>query len=337
MHELAAKFGNYCMRGDDVGMAALMISRVVTFAIVVAMTIRCSPQTFFDTLFVIAMAHYILSVVYSAKSFKSALKSPRRFIPLAALVGAAVAMWEFGFSLVLLFLPHHIFNEVYCSKNEMSARGIKVDPALITSGLTLHAFIFMRLAAMEQFGPIPLNDDVVTAGMIISAGWFAGALWSMKSELRNFWFFAVVISSEVVSSIALSIQAGTLRNYFYQLILFHVVFWIFYPLTKQLGQRDFGGAGRYVAANIAALAFAFAISPLSPLAVHCSSFVWHQLFFLFSMVHIMMSFAASRANPMWVIKLTQGAATATTVKSSVPVVEKIAQVDSRLKETAASR
>jgi hypothetical protein len=282
-------------------MPTISLVRIAAFLATVAVSAATNQTDFVRIVIYLGLAHYGLSVWYARKNLKLVLSHPVRAVSLTGAV--AFAFWSYvNFTnLILWFLPHHVFNEVYLTKKQLLSDNCRVTGTLLLSAIALNSVIYAKVLGLHQFGDVVVGDNLILSGLAISLTCF---LFSLYKWYRLHGIIRTIDACcvEVIGLAALLISKQTSVS-FLHIILYHVIFWALYPLVDMYRARNTSGALAYLKANVGAVTALILVGPLSVPWWHLSDSQLYQLFLLASFVHIASSYMLSRAQPEWIWKL----------------------------------
>jgi len=249
--------------------------------------------------FTIGMAHYVLSTFYARHNIAASLSRFPSSLRLVGLTAVAAWLWWVGYQLVIIFTPHHVFNEVYMTKKELPC--LKFPPTYIPSAIVLNTLLYCQFVSLMQFCPIYISNQVIAGVTVVAIIWFIFN-WLALVPLMSKKYLIDACSGEL-GGIILVLLAGPGQITFYQVVLYHFALWAMYPLAGYWKTKSVDRIGSYLLVNVAVFSGAILLSPQSPLPWHFSLDAWYKLFYGFSFFHIITSFGLSRAQPEWLCRL----------------------------------
>nr|CAA9213311.1 putative membrane protein [uncultured Armatimonadetes bacterium] len=255
--------------------------------------------------FSLGFGHYLLSLLYAKKQIARVVREPQTLAACAVLVAGAGALYVNGFSLVIYFGVHHVFNEVY-----LLGRAVRLDDGadarrLRLWSILLNFFIYFGLLRHHaELGFVPRETlvNVLLAGLAVGYPAFFFYLLRLRRSLTTAQL--VDLCTFEVLGFLLLVVSCFVNIWFVQIVFYHFVFWALFPLPRMAAQGR-GPALTYVALNVAATAFFLLLSPLALLPVHLSAGQWDAQFRFWSYLHITLSFALSTAHPAWITRWFQ--------------------------------
>lgn len=156
-------------------------------------------QRLVDAVFTIGMAHYVLSTFYARRNIAAAMSRAPSVIGLAGLIAAGVWLWNIGFQIIVAFLPHHVFNEVYMTKRELPS--LQAAPNFILSAIVLNSLLYSQFVDLAQFCPIYIPSDLMRGATFVALIWFA-LNWLMLARAMS-WKHLIDACSLEVAGVAI--------------------------------------------------------------------------------------------------------------------------------------
>jgi hypothetical protein len=286
-------------------MAAHSFIRIAAFVAVVAVSAATNGDNRFIVFTtILALSHYILAAIYSRKQFINATARPRPAVLFVLLIVAAVALYKTrALPLVLIFLPHQIFNEVYLAKQVLFP-GFKTDMRSLTAAsLILNTLLYCQMARFHHWHGIHFGSEILLPLATLSGFWFGFELWKRRRYLG--WRGICNASVFELLGVTAVVIGSQYPITIWQLIAYHFIAWGFYPLVKMWDRHRPSAAVKYVLLNVITLAGVTLITPAGGLPWHLNQTVVDQLTVFFAILHIMISFATSRAQPEWIWRIFQ--------------------------------
>lgn len=274
-----------------------------------------SDRPYLAIIFSITFGHYLLSVIYARNQITRIVQQPSVLVMCLGLLAVVCGLFFSGFSLLIYFAVHHVFNEVY-----LLSRSVPVsDPEgrrLRTSSIILNFFIYFTILRKDLLilpFPSMVPHDVewtrslayrvltflLVVNLVASYAAFATCVARVRKRVSR--GELIDICSFEIAGLALVILSCFVKIRFLDLVLYHVVFWAMFPLPGML-KKSAGEAWQYVALTIATTAVFLLISPISSVSFRLSEDQWWSQFYFWGYFHITMSFALSRAHPAWIVK-----------------------------------
>jgi hypothetical protein len=244
----------------------------------------------------LALAHYLLGLVYSQRQVKEAVSAGFRGLwPLALLVGVALVFHSERVPPVAWYLGiHHAFNEAYLDA-DLSGPAARVRGALRGSSALVHLLLYLAMFRNPGLEAVP-RSALVGAALLAVAVHIARTLTWPGSDVR---VFLQTCGGEAVALLGLALSF-VFRVSLVELIYYHVIFWTIYPVLRWRTEPQ-RKLVLYGVTTVATTLFFVAVSPLSPIGLKMRDFM--TLFLLGSYLHISLSFALSNANPAWIVRL----------------------------------
>ncbi len=288
--------------------------RAISIGAVIACHKVMSLDQQVNLVFCLILSHYFLSFVASRKiAFEKARQwkqigaaSGILFIGMASLI---IFDWPI---MVFVFGAHHVFNEVYIQQRGMTESSVPTH--LRALSVLLEALIY--LAATRSDVEALLDVQVDTYAYILPIALVSGTtlLVSIRAGRDN------IHIRQNLLYLALGL-AGTALSFwtdvsgFDYLLLYHYVWWFFFPLKKMVAEKSVQKISLYLAWNLVLSATVF---PLTPLGLNSVSLTWDSFNWLSRVggyFHILSSLALSNAHPQWIRSRFQGAAPTSQLKS----------------------
>jgi len=243
----------------------------------------------------LGFSHYALALLYSTRAARPVLTQPHSLAALGVVIAAGTYLYLNLFPLYIYFGVHHVFNEVYMRRRLIPGELNTV--ALRTSAVVLHViayFLLLRAQAIAASGYLP----VVLAGLVAAAGVYVSTLVRGRRALSiSQWIDLTAFEVIVLALVPLAfVYPFTLE----QVVCYHFIFWILYPLRRLTGSGP--ALGVYMILTVASIAVFLLISPLGPLTLRVPVRSFVDQFILWSYVHITLSFALSAAHPDWITR-----------------------------------
>jgi hypothetical protein len=245
-----------------------------------------------------AFVHYLLALFYSRKRLFNIGYGKPLFMAIITMAGGWF-LYINEFSLLIYFGVHHVFNEVYLTNRLITSVDTKLRKGLLVSAMLLNACIYA--VVLRNYPEISWINDGLLFGLLVA---------SVVAFFYYFLLLKAAAGSRDVSGLAtlecmglvlvvISFFVDIRLNY---IVLYHFIFWFFYPMSM-FRQRGSAGLGGYVAASVGLLVLFVAVSPISPIAdldKGLSEHYFTQQFIFWSYLHITLSFIVSDAHPLWI-------------------------------------
>lgn len=203
------------------------------------------------------------------------------------------------FSLVIFFGIHHVFNEVYLVNRSLAQEDNRSFIFYRTASIVLNFFIYFVILR-DQPGLQFINPDILLGGLIASYVVFAFSLLRIKKHLNG----RELIDSFAFELIGLGLVVLSyfVRIGFIEIVLYHFIFWVFYPIQKfnSLGKAPLF---QYLGLTLFCTVLFLVLSPVGVFNYPQSGSIFYSQFVLWSYIHITSSFALSSAHPAWITRL----------------------------------
>lgn len=255
-----------------------------------------TPQEFRMTVFVLAFAHYFMALWYSRNHWKNIFRSTRVLLASTGVLLAGALLYQFHFPIVIYFAIHHAFNEVYMMERTVDGFRRPSWKVFRASAVAFHLFAYgMILHQQAVLAQLPIA--FYCAGLALSLVAYLYGLSRVVHELdRKTLIDFALFDAGILLLAGLSM---IYRFSFAQVILYHFLYWTFYPLGKMMnGPRQ--GLWQYGALTMVAIAFFYALSPMSFLESAMSVKEFTHQFVMWGYVHITVSFILSTTQPAWI-------------------------------------
>lgn len=256
--------------------------------------------------FAIGFGHYALSYIYASKQIGEVFRHKSTVLSTGLLVAFGLSLWMADLPLVLFFLPHHVFNEVYLTSR---ALGTPEGPAAgrwRLCSVILHSLLY--IAILLPYDPYFSTKQhlfpptILFATLALAYIAFFVVLWRVRSD----WTprrLADACSFEVLAGSALALPwIFGITVDFVDVVFYHFAFWALWPVKGMLAKSP-RAAGNYVALTIALTAFFIFISPRGMVRYELFGSWYGDQFILWSYIHISTAFALSNAFPAWIVRM----------------------------------
>jgi hypothetical protein len=287
--------------------------RIAAFATVAAVAAVLSHEQMIAFVMTYSIAHNVMAFVYSRKQLAAALTSPR-YAP--GVIGLTVgAVWLARvISLTTIFMPHYVLNEVFLEKRHLSRR-------FIASALVLNSLLYFEISRVHKFFGFALNEAWMDKALLAALAWFGvnaiqlAARTGLRATVNTTMFEILGIAGWCISMVY--------PTSIWHVVAYHIVFWTYYPLERMARTRGAGGAARFVGLHAAVFAAVLSMHPILNLPWHLSKATMWQAMLYTTFLHIMLTFATSKAHPDWIVRIFQPRVAARPMVSSpVPVLMK---------------
>lgn len=275
------------------------IVRTTSILITALLTVLLSDYRIWQTLvFSLGFSHYAMSLYYSRRQATRVLGQPSSYLPLAITLMFGGLLYLKNFPLVVFFAVHHVCNEVYMLKYSDRVEAHPKLPYLRASSLFLQSFTYAVILHDHralQFLDLPF----LYGGLALSLASFVYFLTALSPSMTR--RELIDASSFEVTGLLLVGLSSFVQITFLQIVCYHFVLWIIYPMEK-IGAGGSGELVGYLGWTIGLTAFFFALSPLGALGSPASASVYYPQFVLWSYIHISTSFALSSGHPGWITR-----------------------------------
>ena len=278
-------------------MPVLSLIRVVSISSVALIAMQLPDETTFKSVvFSVGFGHYFMALLYSKRQISQVLGQTYSYLPLAAVLIAGTALYQYEYPLVIYFAVHHAFNEVYVLDHPIAGKNSSELKGFRASGIFLHLFVYFLILRDRpdlQF----LDTRFLLIGLAVSSLSFIYFLNSIRGSMK----ISEMIdhcSFELIG-LFLATVSFFIEITFMQIIFYHFMFWILYPMPRVL-KRGRSELLRYFILTLVITVPFIMVSPLGIYSydLYTSPFFAH--FMMWSYLHITISFALSEAHPSWI-------------------------------------
>ena len=272
----------------------LTLIRFASIALTAAILAAFADGSWFLPLvFSLGMAHYALSLRYSASRVVALGHRPTALAGAALLTGAAVVLYAVPVPLVLCFGVHYAFNEGYAGRKlRLGAHGSR--EGLFPHAAALHGAAYAAVLRHDLgalVSPAVLLGIFAAAYMSFATRLLRGVDASPRELGRDFTF-------ELLSPLAVVVSMFW-RIRFFDVLLYHYAFWTLFPmLTRRRPTRWYL---EYVGSAVVATLLGLAVLPLGVFGAGGTALYMNQFIF-WSYLHITASFALSDLHPTWILR-----------------------------------
>jgi hypothetical protein len=288
------------------------------------------PRILANIVYSLALAHYVLALIYSRRQIAEAFTRPYGLVPLLSIVLLGAGLYLGQFSLLIFFGLHHAFNEAFIMRatlpsDDADVKSLRGSAVLVN--FLLYLFILRGQAGLSFGSSNPFYTFiagyggasryvavfVLVAALVVSYGVFFFYLYRIRRLLT----LRTLIENCGLEILGLVVAAASFTVFFSYLyfVLYHVVFWSLFPLPKMsaAGRTQLGW---YLGLSAACVAAFVAISPIGPVFTsRYAANIFQKQFILWTYIHITSSFLLSNAHPEWIVNLFRP------VKSAAPLAE----------------
>jgi hypothetical protein len=283
-------------------MSPISVIRICAFLVVLTLSSAYTDTQLYNIVIFFGLGHYILSVIYARKNLMAIASRPAKAASFTGVLGAGWWLYISQFNLQLLFLPHHVFNEVYSTKKEILLPNSQPQiKALTGAGMLLNTVLYMQILNTPQLMGWYWLEENMTPLIWLSTCVFIVCLLRVQRLIGWKRTFDACCFEAIAFVVLYSTRFVPVN--FFSVVLYHFVFWAAYPLSNFMAQKNSGATRSYVLTNIAVMAALALVAPFSPLPWRIDADVWSQAFLIGSFLHITSSLAVSRAQPDWIWRL----------------------------------
>ena len=244
----------------------------------------------------LSLGHVFMALVYSKKQITQVMDSPYSLLKVFGSLVVSFAMYLTGFSLGAYFAIHHAFSEVYLLDRVTGPKDRVEVKALRTSALVLNFLMYFFILRHLHY-LLSRSAPFLFIALILSYTAFFYCLNRVRTSLS----LAEFIDNCTFEIMGLGLIAASLfvKITFLQIICYHFLFWMVFPLPKIInqGRRELV---RYVGLTALITGGLLLFSPIGLVELHFSELFFQNQFLLWSYVHITTSFVLSDAQPKWI-------------------------------------
>ena len=247
----------------------------------------------------VGFGHYTLALWYSRRRVAALARTPSAYPAFALLTAFGVGLYMSGISILVYFIFHHVFNEVYARDRVVLLEAHPWGASFRTSAVVLNAALFLAAFRSQPLFQYTRYGVTLAALLAAYAAFFIclakvrGAL--SRRELVDHCAFEIAGAGIVAVTFFVTLNALTL-------VIFHFVVWALIPVSA-MRRAGRPALARYVALTALVTAASVAISPVGFQSFRVDSSAFAQAFFLASFLHISWSMALSDAHPAWIRRL----------------------------------
>ncbi len=309
-------------------MPIYFLLRILTILIVVvSVTTVPTPKAWLAFVYSIALAHYLMALIYSRRQIAEAFRQPHVLLPLFSVAILGTTMYMASFLLIFYFGLHHAFNEAFILRGTIPAEDDNVKAfrgSAVIVHLMLYLFIVRRQAGIVLGPANPLFGLAGgRSGTYLSLFLLLGALavayvffFYYLYRIRRFLDLKSLIENCGFELVGLVVALVSIQVFFSYLhvVLYHVVFWTLFPLPKiaSMGMKQLAS---YLGLTAVFSAAFLLLSPLGLFPSRYASALFAQQFYIWTVVHITSSFLLSNAHPEWIVNLFRSKAPAALAKA----------------------
>ena len=294
----------------ELSLTVIRCGAIVVTGLLMAVLLRGNGSglatTYYSLVLSLGFAHYAASFIYARRPLRALGTTAFATFALVALAAANVALYlvpkNQALVLLLYFGIHHVFNEAYLSHRSLGSRFAGIS-RLRGVALLLNAVLYLCILSRDPLISDYFDARVVVPLLIVVAAAFAVELKRTapsldRAQLTNLASLEVLGAGVAVLVLAFGLHVG-----FLDLVLYHFVFWAFYPALRMALAKNYRAVARYAGLNAALLAASLAVSPAGLWPYPLTGSLFLGAFYFFSYVHIGASFAISDQHPGWIIGL----------------------------------
>jgi hypothetical protein len=273
--------------------------RLVSILIVASLAGLLSDYHIWNNfVFSFGFCHYAMALYYSKNKATQMLSQPSSYMPLVIVLMFGGLLYWRDFSLVIYFAAHHMFNEVYLMKFSNRVEDHPSMSRLRTSSLFLNLFVYLVL--LQDHRDLRLLDPrLFYSGLALSIASYVFYLTAVRSSMTRL----ELIDASAFELIGLLLVGLSffVKITFLQIVCYHFVFWVLYPMGKIRAQGS-GELTRYLGWTAGLTAFFFLLSPVGLLRHSPIAALFYPQFILWSYIHITISYALSSSHPEWITR-----------------------------------
>ncbi len=295
--------------------------RVASILIVIVIAQATPNKIWLWLVYSWGLAHYLIAIIYSKRQISALAQQPGIFLAPFSMAVLGAALYLGQFSLLYYFALHHVFNEAYILAPTTPADDTNMR-ALRGSAVLVHVFLYfflLRDSAIlgvldislfstgsflpQHFVKLSVSPHSLIIGLLAGLFLSYAAFFYYLNSLRSSLDRMSLIENSAFEILGLGAVVASLfyvRFDFLHIVLYHFVFWTLFPMLnlRFLGIRPLL---TYWGLTAACLAGFFVFSPSGISGFRLTTF--RAQFFLWSYIHITISFVLSNAHPQWIIDL----------------------------------
>ncbi len=279
--------------------------RLLSLALVFILRRNLHEIDYFSLFYAFLFSHYLLALGAAGSHIKSLLVDRERYLLLAfllllycGLTLQAIPHLSEAHILPLLiyFGIHHVFNDVYVLQGTLKNSSHPDYSFLIAARLALNFSCYLVVFWQIVFprgNALALNVQIGYFLLMLSTAALILALYRARNLLDKAAFFDI-ITFEAIAILVAIFFAG--RVSFLDIIFYHLVFWLMYPVRKNISvQRHL--AVKSLLKNVAWTLVFFLATPAARLGIGFSIPGWLVAANLVGYFHITSSLVISKLNP----------------------------------------
>ncbi len=200
-----------------------------------------------------------------------------------------------------MFGIHYVFTEVYLMYDNVMPNRWRDTRALRVASIACNLFAYFAAIKAPWFYNNHLVTNFIWTGYAVSGCVFVYQLLRMKNSLSR----QQILQAGIFETLGLAL---VILGRFHPIsvvsfIYYHILFWILYPSYKMIQHRQIKPLTIFLASNIGLALLFMMISPFSRLPFHLNFTQWFMLFNGGALVHIIMSFGITTAQPAWITRI----------------------------------
>ncbi|MEM3121911.1 MAG: hypothetical protein QXH60_00495 [Candidatus Pacearchaeota archaeon] len=249
-------------------------------------------------------SHFFIGYLYSYNQYKELTSKKKGYFILVFLILVSIILFYFYPEFIhVYFLIHHVLNEAYLSTKDLILRNSRFFNMFITGRIIFHSIIFGFITKIYSSFEFYKSWLLITF-FIISSIFFISLLFYIKKDANKKYFFDNVIFeivgiAFVIFSLFFVANFPAANSKLY-VVAYHVFFWALYPIPKlrKIGRDN--QLNKYFITTITTFIIFLILGYIIISVFNYETLV--SLFFIFTYLHISLSFALSDAQPLWITK-----------------------------------
>lgn len=285
-------------------MPSYLILRIVSFIIAFCVPIFfVSPMVFGAIAVPLTITHYFLAIPYSKKHIVNVMKRRSTSAYFMALIAGSLILASAKDQNLLFFMfgIHYVFTEVYLMYDNVIPNRWKDTRALRIASIICNLFAYFAAIRTPWLHHSQELDTFIWAGYAVSACVFAYQLLRIKSSLTRGQIIQACVFEAL--GLALVILGRFHPIYVTSFIYYHIIFWILYPSWKMIEFKQIKPLAIFLSSNIVLCVLFMMVSPFGRQPIHLNFAQWGMLFSGGALVHIIMSFGMTTAQPGWITRI----------------------------------
>ncbi len=280
--------------------------RLLTIGLLLALANLISAADYHGFFIAMVLGHNIVTLVYSRQRMARLFRQPANLWKVGLV--AALGLWSMQYyatTFLFLFCAHHTLSETFTVEPPAEPTTSQMSwLAFIRGGLNF--FIFLQIAQrLPDFSGIP--SEWIGGGLLFFAILFALYLGFVHSSIERPRLTALILFEGTGLIAALIVNPAWIR--IEDVVLYHVIFWLFYPLYDQWRRRG-GFSFRAVyhpslGLSVVVIGGIWFLTMSADSNTYISRNDWDMLGYYTAYLHIWSSLFLSRLNPAWVSGIFQ--------------------------------